>query len=49
MRRGALGTLDATASIGLRTQAISLLRDAYYRLSEGYANQAMDDVAFNVL
>lgn len=37
---------DSTASIGLRTQTIQLLRDAMYRLCEGYASGALDDVAF---
>ena len=46
---GAGSTSDSGASIGLRTQSITLLRDAYYRLCEGFASGAMDDIAFNVL
>jgi hypothetical protein len=37
---------DSTASIGLRTQTIQLLRDAMYRLCEGYASGALNDVSF---
>ena len=47
--RGSASTGDSGVSIGLRTQAITLLRDAYYRLCEGYSNDAMDDIAFNIL
>ena len=43
------GTSEGAASFGLRTQSIQLLRDAYFRLCEGYANGAMDDIAFNIL
>ena len=46
---GAGSTSESGASIGLRTQSITLLRDAYYRLCEGFASGAMDDIAFNVL
>lgn len=41
--------LDSTASIGLRTQTIQLLRDAMYRLCEGYASGALDDTGFTRL
>ncbi len=37
---------DSTASIGLRTQTIQLLRDAMYRLCEGYASGALNDISF---
>lgn len=38
---------DGAASIGLRTQTIQLLRDAMYRLCEGYASGALDDISFS--
>lgn len=40
---------ESAASIGLRTQTIQLLRDAMYRLCEGYASGALDDIAFSRL
>lgn len=42
----AYGTQEGAASIGLRTQTIQTLRDAMYRLCEGYAGGALDDVGF---
>lgn len=43
----AFGGSEAAGSIGLRTQTIQILRDAMYRLCEGYASGAMDNVAFS--
>ncbi|WP_349743410.1 hypothetical protein [Roseateles cavernae] len=37
---------ESGAFIGLRTQSIQLLRDAMYRLCEGYAGQAVDGQDF---
>ena len=42
----ALSGQESSASIGLRTQTIQILRDAMYRLCEGYASGALDDIAF---
>lgn len=42
----AFSSQEAAASIGLRTQTIQTLRDAMYRLCEGYASGALDDVGF---
>ncbi len=42
----AFSSQEAAASIGLRTQTIQTLRDAMYRLCEGYAGGALDDVGF---
>lgn len=42
----AISSQDSTASIGLRTQTIQILRDAMYRLCEGYASGALDNVGF---
>ncbi len=44
-----LSTSGSAASIGLRTQAIQLLRDAYYRLCEAYMNDGLDAIAYDVL
>lgn len=40
---------EEAASIGLRTQTIQLLRDAYYRLCEAYLNDGIDAIAYDVL
>lgn len=40
---------EAASNIGLRTQSIQLLRDAMYRLCEGYAAHAIDDDEFTTL
>lgn len=40
---------QSVASIGLRTQTIQLLRDAYYRLCEAYLNDGIDTIAYDVL
>ena len=40
---------ETAASIGLRTQAIQLLRDAYFRLCEAYLNDGLDAIAYDVL
>ena len=45
----AINSQDSTASIGLRTQTIQLLRDAMYRLCEGYASGALDATGFSRL
>ena len=42
-------TAQSVASIGLRTQTIQLLRDAYYRLCEAYLNDGIDAIAYDVL
>lgn len=42
----AISSQDSTASIGLRTQTIQILRDAMYRLCEGYASGALDSIGF---
>ncbi len=45
----AFSSQEAAASIGLRTQTIQILRDAMYRLCEGYASGALDDIGFTRL
>ena len=40
---------ESTAFVGLRTQSIQLLRDAMYRLCEGYINGALGEDAYEVL
>ena len=40
---------ESAASIGLRTQTIQLLRDAYFRLCEAYLNDGIDSIAYDVL
>lgn len=45
----AINNQDSTASIGLRTQTIQMLRDAMYRLCEGYAGGALDATGFSRL
>ncbi|MGY6628456.1 MAG: hypothetical protein ACXIVL_08050 [Oceanicaulis sp.] len=40
---------QSSASIGLRTQSIQLLRDHGYRLCEGYLSGAIDDFNFRIL
>jgi hypothetical protein len=40
---------EAAASIGLRTQSIQLLRDAMYRMCEGYAAGGIDSVEYGVM
>lgn len=42
----ALAIAEQGASIGLRTQSIQLLRDAMYRLCEGYAAGSISDADF---
>lgn len=42
-------TGESVASIGLRTQTIQLLRDAYFRLCEAYMNDGIDSIAYDVL
>ena len=37
---------ESGAFVGLRTQSIQLLRDAMYRLCEGYASGAVTDTDF---
>lgn len=39
---GALALSEAAASVGLRTQSITLLRDALYRICEAYYNGQLD-------
>ncbi len=43
----AIAQVESSASIGLRTQSIQLLRDGMYRLCEGYAGGALDGEQFN--
>jgi hypothetical protein len=45
----AFSSQEGAASIGLRTQTIQILRDAMYRLCEGYASGALDDIGFSRL
>lgn len=40
---------EGAAFVGLRTQSIQLLRDAMYRLCEGYASGGMDDAEFKAM
>ena len=40
------GLSESGAFVGLRTQSIQLLRDAMYRLCEGYASGAVTDTDF---
>lgn len=42
-------TAESAASIGLRTQTIQLLRDAYFRLCEAYLNDGIDAIAYDIL
>ncbi len=44
-----LGIGEAASSIGLRTQSIQLLRDAMYRMCEGYALGAVDEVQYGIM
>lgn len=46
---GSFSSQEGAASIGLRTQTIQILRDAMYRLCEGYASGALDNIAFSRL
>ena len=44
------GSLSETAeTIGNRTQVIQLLRDAFYRACEAYANGALDDFGYSMV
>lgn len=45
----AYSTAESAASIGLRTQTIQLLRDAMYRICEGYMSNALSGVDFQRL
>jgi len=40
---------ESAGSIGLRTQSIQLMRDAMFRLCEGYMNDALGNAAFETL
>lgn len=40
---------EGTAYVGLRTQSIQLLRDALYRLCEGYMSGALDKDQYDIL
>ena len=40
---------EAPEYVGLRTQTIQLLRDAYFRLCEAFMNDGIDAVAYDVL
>ena len=44
-----LSSAETAASIGLRTQTIQLLRDAYFRLCEAFLNDGIDAIAYDVL
>jgi hypothetical protein len=46
---GGFSAGDASASIGLRTQSIQLLRDAMYRMCESYAANGIDRVEYGVM
>ncbi len=43
------GESESTTYIGLRTQTIQLLRDAYFRLCEAFLNDGIDAIAYDVL
>ena len=45
----ATSSTESAASIGLRTQTIQLLRDAYYRICEGFLSKGLDEVSYDVL
>ena len=45
----AISSSESVASIGLRTQTIQLLRDAYFRLCEAFLNDGIDSIAYDVL
>jgi hypothetical protein len=40
---------EGAASIGLRTQSIQLMRDAMFRICEGYVSGALDQAAYETL
>ncbi|HVK81796.1 MAG TPA: hypothetical protein VM915_14415 [Verrucomicrobiae bacterium] len=40
---------EAAAAIGLRTQSIQLLRDAMFRMCEGYAAGAIDQIEYGIM
>lgn len=42
-------TQEGVASIGLRTQTIQLLRDAYYRICEAYLSGAIDAETYDIV
>lgn len=44
-----LSSSESAASIGIRTQTIQLLRDAYFRLCEAFLNDGIDAIAYDVL
>jgi hypothetical protein len=44
-----LALAEAAGSIGLRTQSIQLLRDASYRLCEGYLSGALNGVTYQAM
>ena len=44
-----VSTAESAASIGLRTQTIQLLRDAYFRLCEAFLNDGLDSIAYDIL
>jgi len=44
-----LSFAEGASSIGLRTQSIQLMRDAMYRLCEGYMSGALDALSFQTL
>lgn len=45
----ALGLSEGASSIGLRTQSIQLMRDAMYRVCEGYLSGALSEGAYETL
>ncbi|WP_375207886.1 hypothetical protein [Hyphococcus sp.] len=45
----AAASQEAAAYVGLRTQSIQLLRDAFYRACEGYMGGALSPVQFDIL
>lgn len=46
---GSASAGESVGNIGLRTQSIQLLRDAFYRVCESYANGGIDDFEYGVL
>ena len=45
----AAATQETASFVGLRTQSIQLLRDAFYRACEGYMSGALTSVQFDIL
>ena len=44
-----IATMEAAASIGLRTQSIQLMRDAMFRMCEAYAAGGLDSLEYGIM